>query len=201
MNSPGDFNLRVVNKISQALHYCAVDILGQQVFEEKLNSDKTLSTMFSTRVFTMTDLLELLTILLNDYNRATAQGFSQRIGKVFFHYLRRICSEEIMNNSLEFRLLPFHQRVEKSLELFFQWLRTELDFDFFISRQKPGWKIQLETPVVNQDCALISYFFNGILLEFFDWMDCHYRYSVAFSDTTKDALQLVCFVVTYLPLE
>lgn len=201
MNPPGDLNLKVVNKISEALLYSTIDILGQQVFEEKLKADGTLSVLFSVPIFTMADLLKLLTRLLHDYHPVAAQGFSQRIGKECFHYLRRTRSDEIMNNSLEFRLLPFHQRVDNSLELFFQWLKKELNLTFSISRQKTFWQIQLATPVVNRDHALISNFFKGILLEFFDWMDCHYRYTVNFSDTTKDALRLLCFVVTYLPQE
>lgn len=201
MNSPDDINLKFFNKISQAMHYCTVEILGQQVFEEKLRGDTNLSLMFSTPVFAMNGLQKLLTILLLGYHPLAAQGFSQRIGQVFFHYLRRAFADEIMNHSLAFRLLPFHQRVQKSLEIFFQWLKLELKFDYFISRQKNSWNIQLEIPVINQDLALISHFFKGILLEFFDWMDCHYRYSVNFSGTTKNELQLVCFVVTYLPLE
>jgi len=201
MNPPGDFNLKFVNKISEALLYSTVDIFGQQVFEEKLKADKTLSAMFSVPVFTMADLQELLTILLHDFHPVAAQGFSLRIGKVFFHYLRRTRSDEIMNNSLEFRLLPFHQRVDRSLGLFFQWLKTELKLNHSISRKKTGWQIQLETPAVNQDLALIANFFKGNLLEFFDWMDCHYRYSVDFPDMIKDTPRLLCFVVTYLPLE
>ena len=201
MNPQGDFNFKVVNKISEALLYCAVDVLGQKILEEKLITDVTLSMMFSTPAFKMADSLKLLTILLHDYHPVVAQGFSQRIGKVFFHHLRRTRSDEIMNNSLEFRLLPFHQRVDKSLELFFQWLKTELNFNYLISWQKTGWQIQLETPVVKQDHTLIPNLFKGILLEFFDWMDCHYRYTVDFSDTTIEAQQLLCFVVTYLPME
>lgn len=201
MNPPGDFNLIVINRISEALLYSTVDMLGQQVIEEKIKADMTLSAMLSVPVLTAADLLELLTGLLHDYHPIAAQGFSQRIGKVFFHYLRRTHSDEIMNNSLEFRLLPFHQRVDESLELFYQWLKMELKLNFSISRQNTGWQIQLETPILNQDRSLISNFFKGILLEFFDWMDCHYRYTVVFSDSTKDAIQLLCFVVTYLPLE
>ncbi len=201
MNPLGDLNLKVINKISEALLYSTVDILGQQVFEEKLKADVTLSILFSVPVFTTADLLKLLSKFLYDYHPVAAQGFSQRIGKVFFHYLRWTRPEEIMNNSLEFRLLPFHQRVDNSLELFFQWLKKELNLTFSISRQKTFWQIQLATPIVNQDHALIANFFKGILLEIFGWMDCHYRYVVEFSGSTKGDHQLVCFVVTYLPLE
>ncbi len=201
MNPHGDLNLKIVNRISEALLYSAVDILGQQVIEEKLKADMTLSAMFSVPVFSMADLLELLTLLLHDYNPVAAQGFSQRIGKVFFHYLRRNRSDEIMNNSLEYRLLPFHQRVEKALELFFQWLKREMNLNYSISKQNTGWQIQLEPPVVKQDHALFAFFFKGILLENFDWMDCHYRYTVDFSGSTKEDHQLVCFNVSYLPLE
>lgn len=201
MNPPGDLNLKIVNKISEALLYSTVDILGQQVFEEKLKADVTLSVLFSVPVFTTADLLQLLSRLLYGYHPVAAQGFSQRIGKVFFHYLRRTHPDEIMNNSLEYRLLPFHQRVDNSLELFFQWLKEELNLTFSISRQKTFWQIQLAAPIVNQDHALFENFFKGVLLEFFDWMDCHYHYTVDFSDTTNDVLRLLCFVVTYLPQE
>jgi hypothetical protein len=193
--------LKKINRISEALAYCAADIFGKQNFEKKLSRNAMLAAFFSSPVIDIDDLGKALMILQSDGIKPVAQGFSLRLGKVFFHYSHRKYSDDIMNNSLEFRLLPFLERVEKALKLYFQWLKKDLKFNNSIARQKTGWKIQLEFPYKEKGHQLALYFFKGILLEFFDWLDCHYRYSVEFSDMVKGDLQQVCFDVFYFPLE
>jgi hypothetical protein len=201
MNKPLSSSRCNSNKISLGLCYSAIDVVGQHEFESNFPNDESLKSFLEEDGIDIDALDIFLSRILEKYGKLTASGISQRIGMVFFHYLRRKYPGEVLHEDMDFKLKLFHERVNLDFTVFFHWLQEELGFISKISKQDKSWIIELNYHSLNHQDSYSAYFFKGILQELFEWLDCHYRYQISMAEIFQDAHHLIRYEVAYSPLE
>lgn len=198
MNNP--FN-NSSKKIVEGLNYAAVEILGKNEFVQMITSDSTLLTIIENGMCGILHLDVFLRCLMQKYPRATASGNSQRMGSVFFHFVRRKYHNKVLFEGLDFTLKPFHERAKSDLTLLFNWMQKELGFDYALQEQAGGWSVELKYASPEENESFIGYFFKGILQELFKWLDCHYSYQMKMTELFVKGHLIVTFEISYSPME
>jgi len=190
-----------VNKIAPGLMYAAIDILGKDEIERNLKSGSFMSKFLKARDFDISDLDGFLKMTLDNYDPVSACGFSQRMGMVFFHYLRRTSANDRLHIEADFKLKSFNEQVEVYFSRFFQFLQKEMKFQAGIFRLQKSWSIELKFFSKGAGHSLAAFFFKGVLQELFEWLDCHYRYQIDFLEKVQDNFSQIRYTVEKVQLE
>lgn len=201
MNSSISFSDQGLNQISQGLCYSAIDLLGRDDFESNMPPDGFLKSFLRKNFIDSRDLNSFFNHLLGKYEKDTANGISQRMGMVFFHYLRRKFRGEVLYEDLDFKLKLFHERVMLDFKIFFNWLRKKIELNPQISKQGKTWLVELSYRSSKNENMFLPFFYKGIIQELFTWLDCHYRYQIRMVKSSHEDECQIKYEITYFPVE
>lgn len=122
--------------------------------------------------FTFADLSAIQLALEELYGPRGGRGVALRSGRVFFKYFLRSFGDQMQMTTLDYRLLPTHQRVTTGLRSMAAALCDQCSANFSVSEDDDAWYWQSDQcpwcfERTQQEC--MCHFSVGMLQEYVSW--------------------------------